>query len=92
MPHLVARNLPWAAPLVDSSGRITKEWLHVFIDFLTLIEGDSKGAHIKWGEGDPEGSESANIGSVFLRVDGGALTTLYVKESGDGTNTGWVAK
>lgn len=33
----------------------------------------------------------APIGSIFLRSDGGALTTLYVKESGTSA-TGWVAK
>lgn len=31
------------------------------------------------------------VGSIFLRTDGGASTTLYVKESGTGI-AGWVAK
>lgn len=43
------------------------------------------------GSGDPEGVVTAAVGSLFLRSDGGAGTTLYVKESGAG-NTGWVAK
>ncbi len=43
------------------------------------------------GTGTPEGVETATIGSLFTRTDGGANTTLYVKESGTG-NTGWVAK
>lgn len=43
------------------------------------------------GAGDPEGAVTAAVGSVFLRTDGGASTTLYVKESGTG-NTGWAAK
>lgn len=43
------------------------------------------------GAGDPEGVVTAPVGSLFLRTDGGAGTTLYVKESGSG-NTGWVAK
>lgn len=43
------------------------------------------------GNGSPEGVETADIGSVFLRLDGGSGTTLYVKESGSG-NTGWAAK
>jgi hypothetical protein len=34
---------------------------------------------------------TAGIGSLYLRRDGGAGTTLYIKESGTG-NTGWVAK
>lgn len=43
------------------------------------------------GAGTPEGSITATIGSLYTRTDGGANTTLYVKESGTG-NTGWVAK
>jgi hypothetical protein len=43
------------------------------------------------GTGDPNGAFFASVGALFLRTDGGASTTLYVKESGTG-NTGWVAK
>lgn len=44
---------------------------------------------ISWGTGAP--AVAAAVGSIYLRLDGGASTTLYVKESGTGT-TGWVAK
>jgi hypothetical protein len=53
--------------------------------------GDSNHVSIRRGTGDPAGVVTANVGSLFLRSDGGATTTLYVKESGTG-NTGWVAK
>lgn len=43
------------------------------------------------GAGTPEGAVTAPVGSLYTRTDGGANTTLYVKESGVG-NTGWVAK
>lgn len=43
------------------------------------------------GTGTPEGNVTAPVGSLFTRTDGGAGSTLYVKESGAG-NTGWVAK
>lgn len=43
------------------------------------------------GTGTPEASVTASVGALYLRTDGGAGTTLYVKESGSG-NTGWVAK
>jgi len=46
---------------------------------------------ISTGTGSPEGVVTANVGSQFMRTDGGANTTLYVKETGTG-NTGWVAK
>lgn len=43
------------------------------------------------GTGTPEGVQTAGIGSTWRRTNGGAGTTLYVKESGTG-NTGWAAK
>lgn len=48
-------------------------------------------ATIRAGTATPEGAVTAAVGSMFLRTDGGAATTLYIKESGAG-NTGWVAK
>jgi len=54
---------------------------------------DQAGANIvtiRQAAGTPEGNFAANVGSLFLRTDGGAGTCLYVKESGTG-NTGWKA-
>lgn len=48
-------------------------------------------SRIYTGTGTPEGAVTASVGSLFLRQDGGAGTTLYVKESGSGA-TGWVGK
>ncbi len=47
---------------------------------------------LTFGEGTPEGKITANVGSIYLRQDGGAGTTFYVKETGKNTNSGWVAK
>lgn len=47
--------------------------------------------YIHRGSGSPEGVVTAPIGHLYLRSDGGATTTLYVKTSGTG-NTGWTAK
>jgi hypothetical protein len=44
------------------------------------------------GTGSPNAVVTASPGSLYLNLSGGAGTTLYVKESGVGTNTGWVAK
>lgn len=44
-----------------------------------------------YGSGSPEGVLTASVGSTYRRVDGGAGSSFYVKESGNG-NTGWVAK
>jgi hypothetical protein len=43
------------------------------------------------GSATPEAAVTADIGSLFMRTDGGANTSIYIKESGSG-NTGWVAK
>jgi len=45
----------------------------------------------RFGSGSPEGAVSAPVSTTYHRNDGGAGTSLYVKESGSG-NTGWVAK
>jgi hypothetical protein len=59
-----------------------------------LVFGDGTAAPtivVRSGTGTPEGVVTAPVGSLFLRSDGGASTTLYVKQSGTG-NTGWVGK
>ena len=55
------------------------------------VSVNNTGATINSGTGSPEGVVTANVGSIFMRTDGGASTTLFVKESGTG-NTGWIAK
>lgn len=57
------------------------------------VGGTMNSPAVTWrsGAGSPEGAVSANVGALYSRTDGGAGTTLYVKESGSG-NTGWVAK
>ncbi|RLD53384.1 MAG: hypothetical protein DRI97_13605, partial [Bacteroidetes bacterium] len=55
------------------------------------LEFTSGGPKVLAGSGTPESAVTAVVGSTFMRTDGGAGTTLYVKESGTG-NTGWVAK
>ena len=60
--------------------------------FDVPISAQNTQAFIHAGSGTPESAVAAAIGSLFLRTDGGANTTLYVKESGAGTNTGWIAK
>jgi hypothetical protein len=56
-----------------------------------LYPNTTSGPSIRSGTGAPEGVVTAAQGSLWMRTDGGAGTTLYVKESGAG-NTGWVAK
>jgi len=55
------------------------------------VTGIIRPAVIFTGTGSPEGVVTASVGALYTRTDGGAGTTLYVKESGT-SNTGWVAK
>lgn len=54
----------------------------------TLI---TEGSNQFRGIGTPEGVITADIGAIYIRTNGGATTTLYIKTSGTG-NTGWTAK
>lgn len=63
------------------------------LEISTVGQGIVFSGNLVWrtGAGSPEGVVTAPVGSLYTRSDGGANTTLYVKESGAG-DTGWVAK
>jgi hypothetical protein len=64
-------------------------------EFIHLTGSGTPGTgSIVWqsGAGTPEGRVAGKVGSVYCRTDGGAKTTMYVKEGGAAGNTGWVAK
>jgi hypothetical protein len=78
-------------PGTDSNrtlGALAKRWSVVY-----GVEVRPGAGAVIWtsGAGTPEGVVTAPVGSLFTRTNGGAGTTLYVKESGSG-NTGWVGK
>jgi len=50
------------------------------------------GVTISQGSGSPNGMVTGSPGDLYLNKSGGASNTLFVKESGLNTNTGWVAK
>jgi len=64
------------------------------VDLATELQGplevSGTVAQMVSGTGTPEAVVTAPVGSTFTRTDGGAGTTLYVKETGAG-NTGWAA-
>jgi len=72
----------------QSLGNATDRWSDVY--GYNIRAGDGT-AFWTTGTGSPEGAVTAPVGSLFTRLNGGAGSTLYVKESGTG-NTGWVAK
>lgn len=61
-------------------------------DVLRLYaDGPRLGADVRISAGNGAPNFAAAVGSIYMRRDGGAGSTFYVKESGTGT-TGWVAK
>jgi hypothetical protein len=72
--------------LFGKGGTVTSSCLTMCTD-----NDGSTGGQIHTGANTPEGNISAPVGSLYMRTNGGAGTSLYVKESGTG-NTGWVAK
>ena len=43
------------------------------------------------GSGTPESAVTGSVGDIYSDIAGAAGTTFYVKESGNATNTGWIA-
>ena len=87
MDLFVGDNDTWVAGTSQASNRMSLAG-----NVLSVTSGLNIGtSRFRTGAGSPEGVITAPVGSLYTRTDGGANTTLYVKESGTG-NTGWVAK
>jgi len=85
-----------AVSIHDASGTV----IFVFEESTGAVRQTAKSGSLRYdlgtceiheGSGSPESVVTAPIGSTFHRTDGGAGTSLYVKESGAG-NTGWIGK
>ncbi len=61
---------------------------------ITAIQSLTHNSGAKWssGTGSPNGAVVGSPGDLYTNISGGSSTTLYVKESGAATNTGWVGK
>ena len=65
--------------------------LNRMLQYLFLkTPADGEDRDITYGYGTPEGVIAKNIGALFMRLDGGASTTMYLKETGS-SDTGWRA-
>ena len=62
-----------------------------YIGADSFLAGGDYNRRWTYGTGSPEGVVTASPGSLYTNWSGGAGTTLYVKESGNG-NTGWIGK
>ena len=58
----------------------------------TAVASTLTALNFKRGTGTPEAAVVGSMGDIFIRTNGGAGTTLYIKESGNATNPGWVSK
>lgn len=65
---------------------VSAPWFAWFLALKALIDG-----HLLVGNGSPAGVVVARRGTLFLRIDGGAGSTLWVKEANDGLASGWRA-
>lgn len=76
---------PPAVPLPPPQFR-DDQWFVVLKDIV-----DRLNLGVLQGNGSPAGVVVANVGTLYRRLDGGASTTLYIKEAGNGTAAGWRA-
>lgn len=68
-----------------------QEFLDDLLDAVRPVQLIGNDIEVMAGEGSPEGTITAAVGSLYLQTDGGALTVLWVKETGT-SNTGWASK
>ena len=81
-------------PRLPAGGDVQRLIVSLY-DFLRRVVVSVNGlddTRVLTGVGSPEGVVTASVGRLYTRTDGGAGTTLYVKESGVNTSTGWTAK
>ena len=92
MPTQAPRHL-WFVPPVIRTPEDAAKAIREFATWMQfkLFELDTQNDLFYQGTGTPEGVVDAKIGSIYQRTDGGAGTTIYVKESGTGKN-GWIGK
>jgi hypothetical protein len=62
---------------------------NIVLDGDVIVNGSLTLDHLREGIGSPEGSEVANISTIYCRTDGGAGNSLYVKQANNGAATGW---
>lgn len=63
------------------------DWFNVLRAIVLVLQ-----ARVRTGTGAPGGVVVGSVGDLWLRSDGGAGSTLYVKESWTNTTAGWAAK
>ncbi len=75
--------------VVNPDRRVSLYWRGWFAALRAAVNALDAGT--RSGTGSPEGVLAAPIGTIYRRTNGGAGSTLWVKEAGAGA-TGWSAK
>ena len=77
--------------LPDDPKRLIPSLYDTFRRIVTSVN-TLEDSRVLRGAGSPLNVVVANIGALYVRTDGGAGSTLYVKEADSGAATGWAAK
>jgi len=96
---IITQNVSYGTAALISAASGTRVIAQDFSSHGIALDSDSTGDRVTWligptiraGSGSPESVVTAPVGSIYLRTNGGAGTSVYFKESGSG-NTGWVGK
>lgn len=95
---ITGNNRALTIKVTNASGGVIADFKDSSGDSGQIVSGGGVASYyttrtVFWSSGNvsPDGVITAPVGSLWTRTNGGAGTTLYVKESGSG-NTGWIAK
>jgi hypothetical protein len=80
----------WQQPPASFTDAEQRRFLTDVLRVVQAVQLVGNNINIYSGSGTPEGVITARVGSLFLRTD--SSSTLYVKQTGDNTNTGWILK
>lgn len=81
----------WAIDVTGAAGSAAFS-IHRVCHSTDMIQNGGTPTDCWWsGNGSPNGTVTAAVGSFYAQLDGGAGTSWWVKESGSG-NTGWLKR
>lgn len=83
--------IPRKSPIV-SGGFVSPEWDRSCFQPLIAAVNALAAITLQGHFADPNGNVVASPGALYTSSAGGAGVTLWVKESGVNTDSGWVAK
>ena len=83
--------IPRKSAVLRQGGLISDDWDR-FLQSLAAQLDALSAVTVQGAFPDPNGNVVASPGAIYTAAAGGALVTLWVKESGTNDSAGWVAK